>query len=416
MQNVRRMTMGAKAAPFQVVPEPPKMLTLNEELAVYRQAVEREPGSPEFRYRLAFQLHLLDHFDEATDLLRTLAADEDRFRAHQLLGLTLLARENDADTRAAEIAARRAVDLAESPHERSVALSLLGKAHLRLGETEAARATLHRALDENIHNKDAYKRLATLDMEQGNPGAALAMAEEMVAKGVLHARVLAAMSCALAKLGRIEEAREAFGFDRFLLETVLPPPPGWPSIEAFNADLAAELLAHPGIRYERYGTASALSWRIDDPRLARSRMVPLLDRLIQRAVEEHVAELGDGDHPWLRGRPPVAALHPWVVMTEGAGFEEWHVHQNGWLSGAYYVAVPDFILDGEGPEGCVGFGLPEGIVGDEAHRAFGTRMFRPRPGLLMTFPSHCFHRTFAHRGDRRRICLAFDVAPHEDRI
>jgi hypothetical protein len=29
----------------------------------------------------------------------------------------------------------------------------------------------------------------------------------------------------------------------------------------------------------------------------------------------------------------------------------------------------------------------------------------------MLFPSHAYHRTFAHESTERRICVAFDVRP-----
>jgi tetratricopeptide (TPR) repeat protein len=374
----------------------------------------RQPQSQEFRYRLARFHYTLDQFDEAAELLEELSREGDDFHAVHLLGGTLLARETPADTlRAKEIEAR-AADIATNAHDRARALAALGKAQIRLSEFDAGRKTLEAALDANIRNPDAYKRLAMLDFNMERTEAALEFADDLVSRGVAHARVLGIRPLALARLGRTDEARAAFGFDSYLHQAILPPPPGWDTIEAFNRDLAAELMSHPGIRYERYGVASAHSWRIDEPCLQRSKMVPLLQRLIKREVEAHVASLKDHGDAWLGQRKPSGFLHHWTVMTDGDGFEDWHVHQNGWLSGAYYVDIPDFIRDGEGPGGCVAFGLPEGIVGDDAQEKFGMRLFRPSSGLVMMFPAHSFHRTYAHRGNKRRICLAFDIAPHED--
>lgn len=402
--------------PFRVDVEPPKMMTIKEEMAITRRALERNPGSFEFRLRMARFHYTLDQFDEAVDLLEELNREGDDFGAVHLLGGTLLARETHKDTlRAKEIQAR-AADIAPDVENRARALAALGKAQIRLSEFDTGRKTLEAALNDNIHNKDAYKRLAMLDFQMERTEAALEFADDLVARGVAHARVLGIRPLALAKLGRTEEAREAFGFDTYLHKAILPPPPGWDTIEAFNRDLAAELMSHPGIRYERYGVASAHSWRIDEPCLRRSKMVPLLQQLIKREAETYVASLGDRSDAWLGQRKPSGFLHHWSVITDGDGFEEWHVHQNGWLSGAYYVDIPDFILNGDGPGGCVAFGLPEGIVGDEPHERFGTRLFRPCSGLVMMFPSHSFHRTYAHHGDKRRICLAFDIAPHEDAV
>lgn len=407
----QRKTSIPLPPPFRLDLPPPKMITVREELNIQRAAVAHNPKSPEYRYRLAHLLFTLDGFDEAIDLLQALSREVAEFRVFHLLGAALMARETAADDLAAKRSAAQAVELAGNRHESARALASLGKAHVRLGEVDAARARLTEALAANVENKDAYKRLAMLDFQSDRTQDALDYAKHMVASGVIHARVLGVLPLAFAKLGRIDEAREAFGFDRFLHQSILAPPPRWSSIDAFNRDLTAELLAHPGIRYERYGVASAHTWRIDEPALARSRMVPELQKLIQREATAYVAGLADAGHPWLQARPRNTFLHNWCVITDGEGFEEWHVHQNGWLSGAYYVDVPEFIVNGTGPEGCVAFGLPPGIVGDARHAEFGVQMFRPRSGFLMLFPSHSFHRTFAHRGDRRRICLAFDIAP-----
>jgi len=414
--NVAQTIAADTRLPFRVDVEPPKMMTIKEEMAITRRALERNPRSFEFRLRMARFHYTLDQFDEAVDLLEELNSEGDNFGAVHLLGGTLLARETHKDTlRAKEIQAR-AADIAPDPENRARALAALGKAQIRLSEFDTGRKTLETALDANIHNKDAYKRLAMLDFQMERTEAALEFADDLVSRGVAHARVLGIRPLALAKLGRTDEARDAFGFDTYLHKAMLPPPPGWGTIEAFNRDLAAELMSHPGIRYERYGVASAHSWRIDEPCLRRSKMVPLLQQLIKREAEAYVASLGDRGDAWLGQRKPSGFLHHWSVITDGDGFEEWHVHQNGWLSGAYYVDIPDFILNGEGPGGCVAFGLPEGIVGDEPHERFGTRLFRPCSGLVMMFPSHSFHRTYAHHGDKRRICLAFDIAPHEDAV
>lgn len=405
-----QMEVQDQRADFQLRIPLPKMMTAREELNLVRLAAAQDPAASEYRYRLAYLLFLLDAFDEAIDLLRSLAGEEREFRVLQLLATALLARETPQDSIAAKQYAQSAVDAAGDRYERSRALALLGKACARLSETGESRARLAQALQENVANKDAYKRLAMLDFQTDHNQEASDYAEQMLAHGVRHCRVLGVRPLALAKLGRMDEAREAFGLDRFFQQSIPPPPPGWPTMEAFNRDLAAELSHHPGIRRERYGTASTHTWRVDEPALARSRLVPELQKLIVREAAAYVARLSGDDHPWLRARPRETSLHAWSVMTDGDGFEEWHVHQNGWLSGAYYVDVPDFIVDGQGPEGCIMFGVPPGIVGEDRHAEFGSRLVRPRSGLLLLFPSHLFHRTFAHRGDRRRICFAFDVA------
>jgi uncharacterized protein (TIGR02466 family) len=104
-------------------------------------------------------------------------------------------------------------------------------------------------------------------------------------------------------------------------------------------------------------------------------------------------------------------LSSWCVITEREGFEDWHTHPQGWMSGVYYVEVPQSVSDGEGEAGCLALGLPEGLVGEEASAIFGRQVVRPRAGLLVLFPSHCYHRTFPHRSPGRRIGISFDLRP-----
>jgi uncharacterized protein (TIGR02466 family) len=182
-------------------------------------------------------------------------------------------------------------------------------------------------------------------------------------------------------------------------------------MEAFNSALAEELLAHPALRYERYGTASELTWRIDAPATGEAPHVRALLAEIRAAIQSHLESIACADHPWLLSRPASAVLRSWCVITDGAGHESWHVHQFGWLSGVYYVRVPRSISCGAGPEGCLSFGLPPELAGEEAARAYDSKLVRPREGLLLAFPSHAYHRTFPHGTGEKRICVAFDLRP-----
>jgi uncharacterized protein (TIGR02466 family) len=101
----------------------------------------------------------------------------------------------------------------------------------------------------------------------------------------------------------------------------------------------------------------------------------------------------------------------WSVITDSDGFEDWHVHQFGWMSGVYYVQIPQPISAGNSEGGCLKFGIPEDLAGAAVAASFGRRLVRPFSGMMLTFPSHSYHRTLAHAVDQKRICIAFDVRP-----
>jgi hypothetical protein len=143
---------------------------------------------------------------------------------------------------------------------------------------------------------------------------------------------------------------------------------------------------------------------------------PLLSRLdpelrdirarLAQAVSDYVAALPAPEpaHPLL-GRIPRHArfVGSWSVRLTGGGFHEPHVHNEGWLSSAFYVALPDSGPDSEAgwltlgePQASLGLGLPP------------VRSIEPKPGRLVLFPSTLWHgtRPFA---SGERMTIAFDI-------
>ncbi|MFZ1920184.1 MAG: putative 2OG-Fe(II) oxygenase [Xanthobacteraceae bacterium] len=388
--------------------ETAKRLTALQELQILRNALAHSPGSRDLRGRFVEVANQCDCYRETLAVLAE-ASDID-FTEAMMRVRALLALEEPNATLDACSASNFALSLARNDADRAVALADRGKAERRL-ELPEARDTLIRALELDSHNKDACKRLAALHFSRNDPEAALAMTDTLAKLGVGHSRLIAARVVALARLGKIDAAREADGLERLQLRLSLPPPPGWNSREEFNAALAAELLAHPALHLERYGSASYRTLRIDS---VISDAAPLARQLLAQIAaiaESHVAAISAIDHLMIRVRPPALTLHSWCAIVDDDGFETWHVHQRGWMSGVYYPAAPEAVATATDERGHIAFGLPEDLVGEQTAREFGIQLVRPEPGMLILFPSHTYHRTFPHRADGRRICIAFDFWP-----
>jgi len=394
---------------MRIVIEPGTLISTGQELAILRAAYERQPGSRLLRGRLSTALLLQDSFDDVIALL----SDTDGLDASEAAVLIQahLSRESEADNARAVELVDQMLPLLGDDAVRAQFLADQGKALRRMGQTARARDAFERALALDPANKDACKRIAALDLEDGTLDGSIATLDRLAADGANHARLHAARALAQARAGQVDDARETVAFDALHYAGQLETPPGMPSLGAFNTRLAAELLDHPNLRYERYGSASEQTWRIDTPALGDAPMVRLLLDQIARTVERYADGLAGSDHPWARQRPDVGMLHCWCVMTDGTGYETWHVHQFGWLSGVYYIQIPDAVTQGDDAAGCIAFGLPEDVVGDAAAADYGVKVVRPEEGMLMLFPSHTYHRTFPHGADQRRICVAFDIWP-----
>lgn len=143
------------------------------------------------------------------------------------------------------------------------------------------------------------------------------------------------------------------------------------------------------------------------------RHEPVLQRTraaLLEAVREHVAGLPphDPDHPLLAPpRGPLRVSGSWSVRLGPGGFNVAHCHPLGWLSSAFYVALPDGAAMGAAPAGHFHWGAPPAELGlDLAPR--GT--LAPEPGVLVLFPSTLWHGTYPIAAGER-LNIAFDVVP-----
>lgn len=143
-----------------------------------------------------------------------------------------------------------------------------------------------------------------------------------------------------------------------------------------------------------------------------ARVEPEIRRLRQaivEAVQRHVAQLPPVDprHPLL-GAPrdaPVRFSGSWSVRLGGRGHHANHVHPAGWLSSAFYVALPETSSGGDGHGGWLTLG--EG--GELGLDLPPLRLVEPKPGRLVLFPSTMWHGTRPFDAGER-LTVAFDVA------
>ena len=387
-------------------------LSPDEKISLLQRALAIAPNATYLRVDLATLLAQRDQFDAALSLLVNIdsLSKEMSFRACMSRGNAALGKETAEWNEHARKSFEQATTLAPGPRFLAQALAQLGKAQIRTGDLEEARRRLISALATNPLNSDAQKRLTAMDLSQGREAETLDRCEELIASSVLNSRLLSDRYLALALLGRAGEAQATEALDVFFPSLAPPPPVGWDTVEDFNSSLQAEMVTHPALRYERYGTASSRSWRIDNPQLRdRTPALSALLSVFQREIQQQVALIPE-THLLGRARPKRALLKTWCVLTQANGYEEWHMHQSGWISGVYYIAVPEEVDRASDNRGCIEFGnpvlshIPREIPGER-------RTLRPRPGRLLMFPSQAFHRTFPSTSKAWRMAMAFDLIP-----
>jgi hypothetical protein len=149
-------------------------------------------------------------------------------------------------------------------------------------------------------------------------------------------------------------------------------------------------------------------------RIAGNPQLQTLFELIRAKVANYIdaraallGSSGDG-HPMKGTQPDEITLESWGIAVNGEGHEGWHVHPDGWLSGVFYLEVPDLSGTHAPRAGQVEFGpYPLGPAHDAA--AWPGWTVQPRSGDLILFPSYFAHRTWPTHVHEERVCISFDV-------
>lgn len=141
------------------------------------------------------------------------------------------------------------------------------------------------------------------------------------------------------------------------------------------------------------------------------RREPVLQKIKGRLLElmrEYVDGLPppDAAHPLLGApRGDLLIAGSWSVRLARQGYNVPHTHAMGWLSTAFYVALPEPGEMGLPPSGHIAFGQPPAELG-LALEPYHT--LAPEPGKLAVFPSTMWHATVPFE-QGERLVIAFDI-------
>ena len=408
----------------------------DEALTVYRQAVTARPDDADAHFNLGNVLNALDCPGEAVAAYRdAVAAAPDMVAAHANLGGVL---HLSADYDGAAAAYRRALELmpdspdlhhnlgavyrslgdleaAAESYEQAVALAperpdfqeKLGASLLSLGRAEAAVPALRAAVSRAPDFVDARAGLAEALIGAGAPADAIAECDEYLDAFGYNSGVIACKAIALNETGDADGARYFLDLDRFVAAGVVAAPTGYADLAAFRADIEAEARAHPSLAFEPPAVATKSGYQTTDLFEAPTPAVAALQAVVNGAVQEYIDALPDDpNHPFIANAPARRSLNGWTVILQSQGHQRAHIHPSGWLSGVFYVKVPASI-GADSHDGWIEFGRPPDTI--LFQHAMETRLFEPREGVMLLFPSYLYHRTIPFDGDEERISFAFDI-------
>jgi uncharacterized protein (TIGR02466 family) len=181
----------------------------------------------------------------------------------------------------------------------------------------------------------------------------------------------------------------------------------WGLAPQLNPPLRERILAHEA---ESHGVAKSNDggWHSDVGQLefcgeAGQRLIEHARALADEGTRRVLAEHG-------RKMPPMQwAVYAWANVNRAGDFNKTHVHPASTWSGTYYVDSGDPLDEAAGTplhlmepsQGRIMSFLPNLLP--------SSIYLRPRPGLIVLFPSYVPHMVLPHAGGGTRISIAFNL-------
>lgn len=374
------------------------------------RAIHLKPDSFASRFSLANDYRLAGRLEEAVGEYRNvLTLEPDSAEVYSNLGAALgaLGRSQEAVD-----SLQKALEIQPDQPDMH---SNLGMALHSLGNLEDSEKNYRRALELKPDFLTAWGNLAEILLEQGRPEEALAAARQALRVDSTNQVAFALIAIACNELGKTGERDRLLDFSMVRAIDIEPPhmalktgrDGGKDPMQFFNTELARHTLSHPSLVFEP-ATKSTKKGRQSGELLVEPKgPVAHLEKLIRAAVTEYIAKIPDDtDHPFLSRKPEHWRLSAWVTILNREGHQLPHIHPAAWLSGVYYVQVPEQ-NGGQENAGWIEFGNAPGHL--QKDKPMPIKYLEPVPGRMYLFPSYFYHRTVPFAGDRPRISIAFDV-------
>lgn len=380
---------------------------LDDALNAVRTALELRPEHAETLFNLAaiqsrqFTPAALAEAEQTAR--KAIQLDPGHALAHDCLAIVLM--KTGRLPQATE-AARQAIHLA--PNNPRCYETLAGILQT-IGDYANAEQALRQAVTVQPDYAPGHRQLGIVLLQRNRPDEALRRFEETLRLDGADQRCLAHKIIAHQMLGQQAEAVALLDMDRFIAAVRLECPAGYSSLQQFNAALAEDIRRHPSLQWEPVGLAARGGSLARDLLQPATPAIACFEQLLRRSVESYQDKFqGDPEHPFLRRIPREFKLNLWATLLENGGIIDTHIHEESWLSGAYYVQVPDTVSeDAVAHAGWIEFGRPA-LSMPETYQP-ELRHIRPEPGLLLLFPSYFYHRTMPFGSREQRISISFDL-------
>lgn len=378
-----------------------------------RRALQLQPSAAASHQTLAALLSNLFDRDSLREGLRAaeraLQLQPDMAEAHR--NAAILLRKLGEPSRA-EAHARRAYELAPADPD---IVETLGDQLVLNGRSGEAADVFSAARQAGLNTPSVIRQHGIALLLDGRVDAAQQALAESLHASPDDQRAIAHLGVARAAIGELDAAVDFIGLHRHIHAVALPLPAGFVDALSFNAELANDVRRHSRQRWEPAGLAARNAYLSGDLLADRTPAISGFEQRLREAIASFLSACrerrasGAPADVFLANIPEDYTLHVWATQAAQSGYIDTHIHEDSWLSGAYYVELPPAIQAADPTHaGWIEFGRPYASLPAWPEEAL--RPVLPQVGTLLLFPSYLFHRTLPYAGSGERISISFDLA------
>lgn len=373
-------------------------------LPLFEEVADQRRNDPEAQYNAGYVLKELGRFDDAVERFeRALKIEPNYVEALHNKGgaLYFLGRYDEAVA-----LYRRALEI--QPDHPSV-LNDLGLVLRTTGHLAEAVEAYKTAQQNWPEGPGIALGLTSALLEADRVTESLAAAEAGLAIQPRDSGIIATKAIGLRLNDQIDEADSLDDY-RTLLKTYYPgPPPDYDDLQGFLTALETHIRQHPSLAFEPPMGSTKQGFQTQELLVEPKGPFQVFEMLISNAIRQYLGTLPpSATHAFLKERPDSFQVTAWASILGKDGYQQPHIHPSAWISGTYYVKIPESVQPGsEDAQGGIEFGVPlanfPARYDPEVHRV------APEEGMLLMYPSYFRHQTVPSQDTEERISISFDA-------
>ena len=131
-----------------------------------------------------------------------------------------------------------------------------------------------------------------------------------------------------------------------------------------------------------------------------------MKKALEINIEKYKKKFKHSGQGFIKNWPKDYALRSWMISMKNGGFLAPHNHEYGWITGSYYLQIPNYKNNNN--SGSIAFSY-QGPQYPTKNKNFSSTIRKVETRDICIFPSSLFHQTIPFESAEERICFVFDL-------